>query len=135
MDLHQGRSGWVLAKDSSRRGWWAWNRLPRVVITASRCQSSSSVWTTRLNIEFEFWVVLCVQVQELDSKIRVGPFQLMILCVSMIRLLPDMLLWRTSSCHPLPPQALLPTGDQFLRKSFIQMMSHKHFCKYCTRHP
>lgn len=46
-------------------------------------QSSRSVWTMISEIRFKFWMILCVQ--ELDSIIHVGPFQLRIFCYSMIQ--------------------------------------------------
>jgi len=40
------------------RGQWAWNRLPRAVVTAPGCQSSRRIWTTHSGIGFEFSVAL-----------------------------------------------------------------------------
>ena len=36
-----------------------WNIYPNGVVMASRCQSTRSVWTTLLDIQSDFWVVLC----------------------------------------------------------------------------
>jgi len=36
-----------------------WNRFPRAVGMAPGCWSSRDVWTMLLDIEFEFWVILC----------------------------------------------------------------------------
>lgn len=37
----------------------AWNRLPRVLLTASSCRSSRRVWTPLSEMGFGFWVGLC----------------------------------------------------------------------------
>ena len=50
-------------------GWWAWNRVPRAVGTASSCWSSGSVGTLLSAIGFGW---CCVDA----SVILMGPFQL-----------------------------------------------------------
>ena len=58
MELHQGKDRLGVRKRFFTRGWWAWNRLPRAVVTVLSCQSSGSVRTVLSHIGFGSRAVL-----------------------------------------------------------------------------
>lgn len=53
MELHQRKVRLGVKKRFFTGGQWAWNRFPRVMVMASRCWGSRSVWMMLSDIRFE----------------------------------------------------------------------------------
>lgn len=47
-----------------------WNRIPREAVTAPTWRSSRTVWTVLLEIWFDFWVILCQDLDSIPSNFR-----------------------------------------------------------------
>ena len=78
-ELNYGKVRLRVRKRLFARGWWAWNKLPRTVIMAPSCWSSKSTLWRRV------WILSGpVWNQEFYLMILVDPFQLEILCDSII---------------------------------------------------